>query len=78
MKFRIKKLRELKGISQVKLANDSKIAAAYLCELESGVKVNPSIEVLSRIATALGVPVSALLDNEHCIKANQPTGAEDN
>lgn len=60
--FNIKALREHKGMSQTKLANDSKITAAYLCELENGVKTNPSIEVLTRIAVSLNVSVINLLD----------------
>ncbi|MFZ5688629.1 MAG: helix-turn-helix domain-containing protein [Bacillota bacterium] len=69
--FKIKALRESKGISQVKLASDSKITAAYLCELESGAKNNPSIDVLARIAAALNVSLSKLLeDNDAVPKAS--------
>ncbi len=69
--FKIKTLRELKGVSQVKLASDSKITAAYLCELESGTKTNPSIDVLSRIAAALGVTVAELLDEQQAKAAGE-------
>lgn len=62
--FKIKTIRELKGKSQVKVANDSKITAAYLCELETGIKTNPSYDVLERIAKALDVPVAKLLEDE--------------
>lgn len=60
--LKIKSIREQKGISQVRLASDSNITAAYLCELESGAKKNPSFEVLAKLATALGVTVSELLE----------------
>lgn len=67
--LKIKAIREQKGISQTKLATESKITAAYLCELESGAKVNPSYGVLQRIATSLGVSVSELLKEEPPKKA---------
>ena len=67
--FKIKTIREQKAISQAKLANESKITAAYLCELESGAKTNPSFSVLQKLATALGIKVTDLLeeleDEEH-------------
>lgn len=59
---KIKSFREQKNISQIKLANDSKITAAYLSELENGIKNNPGFKVLKNIASALGVSVSELLD----------------
>lgn len=59
--LKIKKLRGLAGVSQNKLATDSKITPAYLCELERGSKNNPSYDVLARIATALGVSVADLI-----------------
>ena len=58
----IRALREARGVSQVRLAEDSGITAAYLCELESGAKNNPGYKVLSNIAAALGVTVGELLD----------------
>ncbi len=61
---KIKAIREQKNISQAKLANDSKITAGYPCELENGVKNNPSFGVLQKLATALGVKVSDLLEDQ--------------
>jgi transcriptional regulator with XRE-family HTH domain len=38
------------------------VSQAYLAELERGTKKNPSLPVLRRLAKALGVPVTALLE----------------
>ena len=56
-----KAIREKKGLTQVQVAEEAGITAAYLCELETGVKVNPGYNVLVRIAAALGVTVAELL-----------------
>lgn len=43
------------------LAAKAKVPPGYLAELESGRKKNPSLDVLKRLARALGVPVTELL-----------------
>jgi transcriptional regulator with XRE-family HTH domain len=58
----IKTRRDAKGWSQVELARKAKIARPYLIRLESGQQTNPSLAVLQRLAKALGVPVTALLE----------------
>jgi transcriptional regulator with XRE-family HTH domain len=60
----IRLLREARGMSQVKLAELSGITPAYLCELETGVKDNPSKKILEKLAAALGVSVAKLLEDE--------------
>ncbi len=57
----IKKLREAKGLTQVQLAERAQIGQGYLAQLESGIKKNPSLAVLKRLARAVGVPVEQLL-----------------
>jgi transcriptional regulator with XRE-family HTH domain len=49
-------------MSQVELAAAARIARPYLIRLESGEQKNPSLAVLKRVAKALGVPVTALLE----------------
>lgn len=61
--LRIRQIREIKEIDQAQLAKESGISQGYLSELESGVKENPSIMVLNRIALALCVPVIALFED---------------
>lgn len=58
----LKTLREAKGLSQVELAARAKVERTYIVKLESGNKKNPSLEILQRLAKALGVPVTELLE----------------
>jgi transcriptional regulator with XRE-family HTH domain len=57
----LKTLRESKGLSQVGLAERAKVGRTYIVKLESGDKKNPSLDILKRLAKALGVPVTELL-----------------
>jgi transcriptional regulator with XRE-family HTH domain len=43
------------------LARKAKVPPGYLAELEAGKKKNPSLDVLKRLARALGVQVTELL-----------------
>jgi transcriptional regulator with XRE-family HTH domain len=38
------------------------VTQGYIAQLESGWKKNPSLEILKRLARALGVPVTELLE----------------
>ena len=49
-------------MTQVELAKKAKVAQPYLAQLEAGVRKNPSLEILKRLARALGVPVGELLE----------------
>jgi transcriptional regulator with XRE-family HTH domain len=63
---RIKKIRELKGISQKDLAYESDLDRSYIASIEVG-KRNVSIINLEKIASALNISLSKLfeqLDNE--------------
>jgi len=57
----LKRLRKAKGLSQSEVARRADIRASYIVMLENGSRKNPSLETLSRIAKAIGVPLSALL-----------------
>jgi transcriptional regulator with XRE-family HTH domain len=57
----IKRLREAKGWTQQALAERVRVTDAYIAQLETGVRTNPSLAVLQRLAKALGVPVAELL-----------------
>lgn len=59
----IKRYRQLKGWSQSRLARESKVSQTYISELEAG-KWSPNLSILCKLAAALGVPVSALLEDE--------------
>jgi len=57
----IQVLRESKNMSQRALAKKANVTQGYVAQLESGLKKNPSLPVLRRLAKALGVPVAELL-----------------
>ncbi len=57
----LKRLREQKGFTQLALAKRSGVAQSYISELEAAKQKNPSLEILKKLATARGVPVTELL-----------------
>ena len=58
----VTRLRESKTLIQRELSRRAKVTEAYVSQLESGVRKNPSLPVLKRLARALGVPRTALLE----------------
>ena len=58
----VTKLREGQGLTPRDLAKKAKVTAAYVAMIETGVRKNPSLVILRRLAKALGVPVTALLE----------------
>ena len=58
----IRDLREARGMSQLELAKKADVAQGYISSLEAGEKKNPSITILKKLARALGVPVTELLE----------------
>lgn len=58
----IRELRAAKALTQVQLAKRAKITRGYLADIEAGHRTSPSLPVLKRLAKALGVPVTALLE----------------
>jgi transcriptional regulator with XRE-family HTH domain len=58
----LKTLREEKRLTQVDLAKRARVTQSYVAMLEGGNKANPSLAILKRLAKALGVPVTALLE----------------
>ena len=59
--FRIKELRKQKGLSQERLANNAEIDRTYLPSIEKGER-NVSIEVVEKLAIALGVKIKELFN----------------
>jgi len=58
----IRKLREAQGLTQEGLARKAKVTQGYVSHLEKGLKKNPSLPTLKKLARALGVPVTELLE----------------
>jgi transcriptional regulator with XRE-family HTH domain len=54
--------REEQGLTQRDLARRAKVTPGYIAQLEMGARKNPSLAILKRLAKALGVPVTELLE----------------
>lgn len=72
----IKKIRLNKNIGLNKTANLAGISGSYLSNIEKGLKENPSMEVLHKIANVLDVPVNAFFDEDFSIKTIQNSEIE--
>lgn len=57
----LQRLREKQGMTQRDLAKRAKMTPGYVAQLEMGVRKNPSLAILKRLAKALGVKVTELL-----------------
>lgn len=57
----MRRLREKRGLSQLALAKKSGVAQGYISDIEAGVKRNPGIETLRKLAKALKCTVAELL-----------------
>jgi transcriptional regulator with XRE-family HTH domain len=58
----IRELREEKGLTQQELAFKAKVTPGYVAQLELGLRKNPSLDVVRRLARALGVPLARFLE----------------
>lgn len=54
---KINEIRLLKNISLSQLSRDTGISKGYLSNIENGIKENPSIDILRKIAAALNVNI---------------------
>lgn len=59
--MRIKRLRKAKGLTQEVLAHRAKLSHGYIARLEIG-RHDPTLSTLKKLARALGVSVSELLE----------------
>ncbi len=57
----VKRLRKERGLTQENLAQDAGIVVRYLSAIEAG-RENPTVDVLGRLAAALGVHPGVLLE----------------
>ncbi len=60
---KIKQLRIMRGMNQVQLAQAIGVDNSLICKLESG-ETGGSIATIRKIATALGVKLSDLLEDQ--------------
>lgn len=61
----VRRLRERERLSQEELAHRAKVHVTYLSGVENGHR-NPSLEVMGRLAGALGVGAAELLQPRKC------------
>jgi transcriptional regulator with XRE-family HTH domain len=59
--MQVKRLRKKAGLSQAALAFKAKLSPGYLARLEVG-RHDPTLTTLKKLAKALGVPVTELLE----------------
>ncbi|WP_071396146.1 helix-turn-helix domain-containing protein [Bacillus tuaregi] len=70
MQNRIKKLRQLRGYSINELSIKAGISKSYLSYIERGIQKNPSLYILSKLASSLGTTVEDLLEENQASEAN--------
>jgi transcriptional regulator with XRE-family HTH domain len=58
----LKELRARAGLTQEQLAKRAGVTQGYVAKLEGGLKKNPGLPILRKLARALGVPVGELLE----------------
>lgn len=62
---KLKNLRLKRGYSINELSDRSGVSKSYLSYIERGIQKNPSLQVLSKLASTLDTNVEELLDNNH-------------
>ncbi len=60
MGYKIKEVRETQGITQEELAKKSGVSRGTIAALENGNAEHTTTKTLSKIAQALGVPISKI------------------
>ena len=61
---RVRQLREMRGWAQVELATAAKVSRPLISLIESGKRDNPTVDVVRRLAKALGVPLVMLIGDD--------------
>jgi transcriptional regulator with XRE-family HTH domain len=67
----VRKYRQLRKLTQEKLAFEAEIDLTYMGGIERG-KRNPSLLVMARIADALSVPLARLLSDQYGLEPAEP------
>lgn len=61
---KLKEIRQEKGMTLEGLAEKCGVSAGYLCHLENGSRLHPSIEVMEKIAKGLNKTIFEIFFNE--------------
>ena len=59
---KIRRLRQKQGWSQKQLAKISGLARISIAQIETGIRINPIVATRKKLAKALRVPITQLLD----------------
>jgi transcriptional regulator with XRE-family HTH domain len=59
--MKLKRVRKAKGLSQYALAKEAGVSREYIRKLEAG-EYDPTVGMVQKLAKALGVPVTELLE----------------
>ena len=62
LKVKLRTWRLERGFTREELAKKARVTEFYISQLETGLRENPSLPVLQRLAKALGVSVGELLE----------------
>lgn len=65
---RIRELRKQKHMSLSQLAERSTVTKSYLSNIERNICINPTIDVIQKVANGLGIDPSILVEWEESIK----------
>ena len=60
--MKIKRLREEKGLTQDQLAKKAGLHRVTVAQIEADMRKNPDLSTRKKLAKALGVPITELLD----------------
>jgi XRE family transcriptional regulator, master regulator for biofilm formation len=74
---KIKKLRESKGLSLSECAERAGVAKSYLSTIERGLRSNPSIQFIEKVADVLNVTVTSLINDETSLEETLAKANED-
>lgn len=61
---KIEELRKTKGLTYENLSSETKLTSVYIWNLAKGKRVNPTLEVMKKIAKALDTTVQELFFSE--------------
>ena len=68
---RLKELREIRGLSLSELAAQSGVANSYISNMERDKMTNPSLEVMTKIASVLDITPQLLISQDKDVNKEQ-------
>ncbi|PQD95448.1 transcriptional regulator [Pradoshia eiseniae] len=68
---RLKELREIRGLSLSELAAQSGVAKSYISNMERDKMTNPSLEVMTKIASVLDITPQLLISQDKDVNKEQ-------